>query len=127
MEVDLEGLGCDVRGGYVRIDARVHANRSCSRTAFPGELGHGLAEKLHVELEAERRDVTVLLGAEQVAGTTDLEVAHRDREARAELRVVGERRQARPRLRGQLARVRIEEVGGREQVRAAAPPAGLGG
>jgi hypothetical protein len=34
-----------------------------------------------------------LLRAEQLAGAADLEVAHRDREAGAELGVVGERRQ----------------------------------
>ena len=38
--------------------------------------------------------MTRLLGAEQVAGAADLEVAHRDLEARAELGVVGERREA---------------------------------
>ena len=39
-----------------------------------------------------------LLGAEQVAGVMDLEITHRDLEARAELRVVGERGEPRPRL-----------------------------
>ena len=66
-----------------------------------------------------------LLGAEQVAGAADLEVAHRDREAGAELGVVGERREPGARLRRQLARVRIEEVGVRGLVRAADPSADL--
>ena len=52
-----------------------------------------------------------LLGAEQIAGAADLEVAHRDREAGAELGVVGERREAGPRLRRQLRRLGVEEVG----------------
>ena len=90
-----------------------------------GELGHGLVEHLDVELEAERRDVAGLLGAEQVAGAADLEVAHRDLEAGAELRVVGERRQPRARLRRQLARIGVEEVGVRRDVRAADAPADL--
>ena len=53
-----------------------------------------------------------LLGAEQVAGAADLEVAHRDLEAGAELGVVGERRQPR-RAPPASARARrgIEEVG----------------
>ena len=59
-----------------------------------------------------------LLGAEQVAGAADLEVAHRDLEARAELRVVGEGRQPRPRLGRELGGFGIEEVRVREDVRA---------
>ncbi len=66
-----------------------------------------------------------LLGAEQVAGAADLEVAHRDREPCAELGVVGERRQPRPRLRRQLVRVGIEEVRVREDVAAADAAADL--
>ena len=68
-----------------------------------GELGDGLVEHLDVELEAERGDVARLLGAEEVARAADLEVAHRDLEAGAELGVVGQRRQPGPRLRRQLA------------------------
>ena len=74
------------------------------RAALTRELGDGLAEHLDVELEPERGDVAGLLRAEQVAGAADLEVAHRDREAGAELGVVGERRQPRPRLRASARR-----------------------
>ena len=66
-----------------------------------------------------------LLRAEQLAGAADLEVAHRDREAGAELGVVGERREPRPRLVGQLARVGIEEVRVRRRVGAADAAADL--
>ena len=125
VQVDLERLGRDVRGGDERVDARVDPDRPDRGAGLPGELGHGLVEHLDVELEAERRDVTRLLGAEQVAGAADLEVAHRDLEAGAELGVVGERRQARARLRRQLARVGVEEVGVGGDVRAADPPADL--
>ena len=69
--------------------------------------------------------MTRLLGAEQVAGTADLEVAHRDLKARAELGVVGERRQARARLGRQLGRVGVEQVGVRGDVRAADAAADL--
>ena len=90
-----------------------------------GELGDGLAQQLDVELEAERGDVPGLLRAEQLARAADLEVAHRDREAGAELGVVGERRQPRARLRRQLRGVRIEQVRVGEDVGAADAPADL--
>ena len=62
-----------------------------------GHIGHlerhRLVEHREVQLEAQRGDVARLLVAEQVAGAADLEVAHRDLEAGAELGVVGERRE----------------------------------
>jgi hypothetical protein len=54
--------------------------------------------------------VTRLLLPEQVARAANLEVAHGDLEARAELGVVRERGQAGTRLRRQLGGVRVEEV-----------------
>ena len=112
--------------GHVGVDARVDAHRPRRRAgARPESSATASFEQLDVELEAERGDVARLLGAEQVAGAADLEVAHRDREAGAELGVVGERRQPRPRLRRQLARVGIEEVGVREHVGAADAAADL--
>ena len=86
-----------------RVDAGVDAHRPDGGARLAGELGHGLVQHLDVELEAERGDVARLLGAEQVAGAADLEVAHRDLEAGAELGVVGERREPRARLGRQLA------------------------
>ena len=80
--------------GHVRVDARVHADRPRGEAPLARELGDDLVQHLDVELEAERGDVAGLLGAEQVAGAADLEVAHRDREPGAELGVVGERRRA---------------------------------
>src|SRR5581483_12510504 len=74
------------------------------------ERGDGLVEHLQVELEAERRDVAGLLVAEQVAGAADLEVAHRDLEAGAELRVVGQRAEALRGLLGQRGVARVEQV-----------------
>ena len=98
MEVDLERLRRDVVRRDVRVDPRVDADRAGGDPAFAGELGDGLGEHLDVQLEAERRDVTGLLVAEQIAGAANLEVAHRDREARAELGVIGERREPRARF-----------------------------
>jgi hypothetical protein len=82
VEVDLEGLGLDVGRRDVRIDARIHPHRAHGHPRLAGELGHRLVQHLHVQLEAERRDVTGLLRAEQVTGAADLEVAHRDLEPR---------------------------------------------
>ena len=92
---------------------------------MPGQLGDRLVQHLDVELEAERSDVAGLLGAEQVTCSADLEIAHGDREARPELRMVGERREPCPRLRGQLVGVRVEQVRVSEQVAAADTPADL--
>ena len=125
VEVDLLRLAGDVVGGHVGVHLRLDAHGPADRAPRPGQLGHGLAEQLDVELEADRGDVAGLLGAEQVAGAADLEVAHRDREARAELRVVGERGEPGARLGGQLLPVGIEEVGVGGDVAPAHAPADL--
>ena len=52
-----------------------------------------------------------LLVAEQVPGAAYLEVAHRDLKARAQLGVVGERRQALRGLLGQRPRGVVQQVG----------------
>ncbi len=100
-------------GTYASMRASTRTGR-VTRRVTPCSSAIGLVQHLDVQLEAERGNVARLLGAEQVACAADLEVAHRDREARAELGVVGQRRQSRTGLRGELGRVRIEEVGVRE-------------
>ena len=60
-----------------------------------------------------------LLGAEQVARAADLEVAHRDLEARAEVGELADRLQPLVRLLGELVVGRVQEV----RVRALAAPA----
>src|SRR5205085_6950703 len=92
MEVDLQRLRADVVGRHVRVDTCVDPDRARDDAALPAQLRDRFGEQLDVELEAESGDVTGLLVAEQVPGAADLEVAHRDREPRAELGVVGERR-----------------------------------
>ena len=86
---------------------------------MPAELGDGLVQEVDVELETDRGHVPGLLGAEQLAGASDLEVAHRDREAGAELGVVGERREPCPGLLGQLRSLGEEQVRVRRDVRPA--------
>ena len=49
------------------------------------QLGDRLGHQLAVQVVADRSDVPALAGAQQVAGAADLEVAHRDLEARAQL------------------------------------------
>ena len=49
------------------------------------QFSHGLPEKLRVKIVAHGGDVAVLLGAQQVARAADLEVAHGELEARAQL------------------------------------------
>jgi hypothetical protein len=92
VDVDAERLGVDVGGGDIGVDARIDPHRTRRDPLLALQLGDRLVEELDVELEADCGDVAGLLRAEQLPGTADLEVAHRDRESGAELRVVGERR-----------------------------------
>ena len=75
-----------------------------------GELTDRLGDHLDVEVEADRGDVTRLLGAEQVARAADLEVAHRDLETGTEVGELADRLQPLVRLFGERAIGRIEEV-----------------
>ena len=99
VDVDLGLLVGDVVGRHVGVDVDVEAHglRASSGSSPSSSAAiacDGLVEHLHVELEAERGDVAGLLVAEQVAGAAQLEVAHGDLEAGAELGVVRQRRQA---------------------------------
>ena len=94
-----------------RRRARDRVARAHERAAVAAQLGDRLGQQIAVELEADGGDVARLLVAEQAAGTAQLEVAQGDAVARAELGVVGERREARSRLLRELAAVRIHEVG----------------
>ena len=125
MDVDAKRLAVDIGGGHIRVDAGIHPHRPGGDPLLALHLRNGLVEELDVELEADRGDVAGLLSAEQLARAADLEVAHRDREAGAELRVVGKRRQAGARLGGQLPRIGIEEVRVGRGVGAAHAPADL--
>ena len=52
---------------------------------FGAEFGDGLFQNLLVGLIAEVGDETALLGAEQVAGTADVEILHGDIESRTQI------------------------------------------
>ena len=127
VHVDLRLLVGDVVGRDVGVDVDVEAHRlgARRRRRRPPAACDGLVEHLHVELEAERRDVAGLLVAEQVAGAADLEVAHGDLEAGAELGVVAERAQALRRLLGQRGVRGVQQVGVGALAGAADAPADL--
>ncbi len=80
------------------------------RDLLPLQLGHRLAHHLHVEVVADGRDVARLVGAQQVARTPDLEVAHGDLEARPELGVLADG------LEPLVGRLRQLPLGGEEEV-----------
>ena len=106
VDVELGRLVGDVVGRHVGVEREVEPHRAHERAAVAAQLGDGLGEQVAVELEADGGDVPRLLVAEQAAGAAQLEIAQRDAVARAELRVVGQRREARPCLLRELAAVR---------------------
>ena len=71
----------------------------------------GVGEQAHVEVEADGADVAALLGAEEVAGAADLEVAQGDLEAGAQLRRLEDGLQALLRDLAQRAVLVVEQVG----------------
>src|SRR5439155_26153928 len=75
------------------------------------ELGDRFADEAYVEVEADGRDVTGLLAAEQVAGAADLEVLHRDLCTGAEVAVLRDRREPVVGFLGQRLLGWVEEVG----------------
>ncbi len=95
------------------------------RDRLAGQLVDRLLEQAAIGLVADRPQVAVLLGAEQVAGAADLEVAGGDPEAGAEVGELDDRRQACACLLGQGAFRRHQQEGEGEPVRAADPAAEL--
>ena len=75
----------DVVARQVRVDGQVDGDLDRLGDGLALELGDGLGDHLAVEVEADGGDVARLVGAEQVAGAADLEVAHGDLEPGAEV------------------------------------------
>ena len=71
----------------------------------------GGVQEPRVEIEADRRDMAALLRAEDVARAANLQIAHRQLEARAEVSRLLDRLQALLRLRRHRLRGVVEEVG----------------
>ena len=90
-------LGQEVVGR--QVDA--HARRLHAGVVIAARLGHGLSQHLRKQVKAHARQVTVLLGAHKRAGAADLQVAHGDAHAAAQVLELGKRGQARRGLLGQ--------------------------
>ena len=84
----------DVALGDVGRDSEIGRALGALRHCHAPRLEHGFAEELHIHIIADVDHVAGLLGAEQVARAADLEIAHGDLEARAELRKVADRVEA---------------------------------
>ncbi len=111
VHVDLRLLVADVARGHVGVEADVEANGfDLVLRVITLDAAHradGLVDHLQVQLEAECGDVAGLLVAEEVAGAAQLEVAHRDLQAGAQVGVVGERGEPLRRRLGELAGTRV--------------------
>ena len=91
VEVDAEAGFGDVAGGeFGAVFEGIELDFSADAVGagFPFEAGDGLFEELAIEFKADAGDVAALLGTEEVTGTAEFEVAHRDAEACAELVVL---------------------------------------
>jgi hypothetical protein len=111
VDLDLGRLVRHVVARHIGVHRQVHAHRLGRLLGgLSGQQAHGLVDHPDVELEADGRHVAGLLVAEEVACAADLEVAHRDLEAGAELGVVGQRGQALARLLRERRRGWIEQV-----------------
>ena len=108
----------DVGLGDERGDADVDVRFGRRRLGLVLELPRRLFQQLAVHLVADGRDVAGLLGAEDVAGAADFQVAHGDLEAGAEVAVFLDRLQSLGRDRRHRAIGRQEQVA----VRAMLPP-----
>jgi hypothetical protein len=82
-------IGIGQQGGGVQVDIGVAAEtaqrREQVRLLAGLERAHGLAQHLVVELEAHLHHVAALVVAQHLAGAADLQVVHREVEARAQL------------------------------------------
>ena len=76
-------VAADVVAGQVRIEWQIENDLERFDGLLALQLADRFGDELAVQVEADGRDVTALRAAEQVAGAADLEVAHRELEARA--------------------------------------------
>src|SRR5207245_7542665 len=79
VDVDPQRLGRHVLLGNVGVDPGVDAHRADGDAPLALELRDRLVQHLDIELEADGGDVSGLLCAEELTGTANLEVTHRDR------------------------------------------------
>src|SRR5579875_1405804 len=108
------GLEAEVLSAHVALrqvggDGQVQADLRWRAESFALELGYRLAHHLDVQVIADRRDVTGLVGAQEVAGTPDLQVPHGDLETGPQLGVLTDGAQPLVGLLGELAVRRVEK------------------
>ncbi len=93
-----------------QLDAHVRRLLLSVRRSRP-QLRHGLRDHPHVKVKANPRNLTRLLAAQHVAGSTDLQILHRDLDSGSQISVGSNRAQAlKCRLRHGAIRL-VEEVG----------------
>ena len=90
-------LGQEVVGR--QVDA--HARRLHAGIVIAARLGHGLSQHLRKQVKAHARQVAVLLGAHKRAGAANLQVAHGDAHAAAQVLELGKCSQTRRGLFGE--------------------------
>ena len=94
VDVDLGPQIADIIAGEEGVAGEVERHLGGIGGGDPLHPPHGLFEEAAVELVADGGDVAALLGAEEVAGAADLEVAHCQREPRPHAREFLDRSQA---------------------------------
>ena len=99
-------LGQEVVGR--QVDA--HARRLHAGIVIAARLGHGLAQHLRKQVKAHARQVAVLLGTHQRTGAADLQVAHGDAHAAAQVLELGKCGQTRRGLLGERQLTREHKV-----------------
>ena len=91
-----------------QVDA--HARRLHAGIVIAARLGHGLAQHLRKQVKAHARQVAVLLGTHERTGTADLQIAHGDAHAAAQVLELGKRGQTRRSLLGERQLTREHKV-----------------
>lgn len=99
VRLEAQPLAGGVVVGDVGVDRELDLDlqgRLLLHAAFEGGpvVGDRLAHHAYVQVEADARDVTGLLAAQEVSGAADLQVLHRHVHARTHLGVLGDRGEA---------------------------------
>jgi hypothetical protein len=128
--VHVAAVGVGQQGGACRLISVVPPNRPAGGAQQVGlapglQRAHGLGQHVVVELEADLHHVAALVLAQHLAGAADLQVVHRQVEARAQLLHVLDGLQPLRGLLGQAFDVGHQQVGVGLVVAAADAPAQL--
>ncbi len=111
MQVDPGRLVADEGRRHVGVDADLHPRQLLRRGSSPCSCAVASSQHRQVHLEAHRGDLARLLLPQQLAGAPDLQVAHGDLEAGAQLGVVGQGGEPRHGFLGEHRLVGMEQEG----------------